>query len=820
MIKGYNTATSTSSDGSFRLEHIRPGRYVLVISSIGYQAKEMQLSVTDTGVRDLNVELIMSEYHLEEVVVTAYCTARRKSLTSSIATIKSEEIISSLQGKVSGINISGIAENYNSIQLRGISSFANSPKAVYVVNGVMMDELPAGFDMSQAQVSVLAGEAATALYGTRAADGVILITTNDFLPATIRDKFRDYAFWQPNLLTDKNGEVSFTVTYPDNITGWQTYIVGMDKKRRFTKASSFTKSFKPLLARLSAPQFLIEGDSSEFIGKVINYTKSDFSLTTDFRLDNKTMQAGVKELKGNSSVVDALPVFVNDNDTLAVQYTVTASSGYSDGELIKIPVFKMGIEEAKGNFWILDKDTSFSFIPDTNAGDISLYAQNNTLDVLLEELKYLKEYPYYCMEQTASKLTGILMEKKIRQELKQPFKNEKEIQRLLQKLQKGQLFDGGWSWWEGGAANLSITNYVIQSLLHLRNEAFVETAIRNGLLYLQNRLTSLEKDELLTTLFTMSEANHLMDYQSYLSKLVFDSLTIHQQWQVVKIKQNQKLDIKKELNSLLDKKTETMLGGLYWGDTIYQWDRNDMATTALAFKVFERETNYHPLLKQMIQFFLERRTKGRWGNTVESAATVAAILPTILQQNNKFISASELKILTDTTIVVKKFPFAYKINNSEKPLIITRSGGGFVYFTAWQKIFNPRPEPATDKFVINTWFERSGTKLASLVAGEKTIMRVEINALKDADYVQIEIPIPAGCSFATKKQDNLGMHKEYLKDKMVVFVEKMERGLYSYEIELEPRYTGSYHLNPAKAELMYFPVYYGRNNIKKLTIVK
>ena len=99
-------------------------------------------------------------------------------------------------------------------------------------------------------------------------------------------------------------------------------------------------------------------------------------------------------------------------------------------------------------------------------------------------------------------------------------------------------------------------------------------------------------------------------------------------------------------------------------------------------------------------------------------------------------------------------------------------------------------------------------------------MKVSVNALKDAEYVQIEIPIPAGCTYAVKKQDNREMHKEYLKDKMILFIEKMEKGKYSYEIELEPRYTGNYHLNPVSVELMYFPTYYGRNNIKKMTIKK
>jgi uncharacterized protein YfaS (alpha-2-macroglobulin family) len=51
-------------------------------------------------------------------------------------------------------------------------------------------------------------------------------------------------------------------------------------------------------------------------------------------------------------------------------------------------------------------------------------------------------------------------------------------------------------------------------------------------------------------------------------------------------------------------------------------------------------------------------------------------------------------------------------------------------------------------------------------------------------------------------------------------MEKMDKGVYTFEIELEPRYTGNYQLNPAKAELMYFPVFYGRNEMKKTVVSK
>jgi alpha-2-macroglobulin len=108
--------------------------------------------------------------------------------------------------------------------------------------------------------------------------------------------------------------------------------------------------------------------------------------------------------------------------------------------------------------------------------------------------------------------------------------------------------------------------------------------------------------------------------------------------------------------------------------------------------------------------------------------------------------------------------------------------------------------------------------VTSFVAGEKVSMKINVNVLKDAEYVLVEIPIPAGCTYASKKSEKLEMHREYRKDKVILFIEKMTMGEYSYELELEPRYSGSYSLNPVKTELMYFPVFYGRNNTKKLTV--
>lgn len=813
-LKGYNASTVVNAAGEFLLL-VKPGKYIVVASAIGYASQEKEVWVTEAGVV-IDMELMVMENALEEVVVTGYGIQKRKMLVSSITSVKAESLTTVLQGKVAGINMDNVYAD--SIKIRGVSSIDADVKPVYVVNGVMMDELPEGFDMSTAQVEILKGAEATALYGSRAINGVILITTSDFIPPALREKFRDYAFWQPNLLTDKNGEASFVVTYPDNITGWQTYVLGMDKKRRITRATRFVQSFKQLQAQLATPQFMVAGDSVAMIGKITNYTKTVQDLRSSFTVNDQLRAQQAVPVPPNAAAIEELWLQAATADTILAKYEVATTGGYVDGELRKIPVIQKGAVETTGNFWVLEKDTIVSFTPSEHGGPVTIHAENNTLDMLLDELEQLKKYPYYCMEQTASKLTGLVLERKIRVAMKQPFKEEKEMRRLITRLQKAQLFDGSWGWWEGSRTNLAITNYITRALLFMREDPLIATNIRNALLYLHNSLPVVAKGQLLDALSTLSEAGHVMDYNLPLARLKFDSLTLHQQWQWVKIRQEQQMNYTKELDKLIQKGVATMLGGLHWGADTYYWDNNTTATTLIAFRVLQKEKDREKELKQIIRFFLERRKKGHWTNTVESAGIVAAILPSVLAWNMAFTAPATLTI-NNSKETATAFPFTTVLHTSQ-PLTIQKSGGGLVYLTTYQRSFIPDPQPVTDNFVVQTFFEKNSRQLATLKAGEKVIMKVQVNVLKDADYVQLEVPIPAGCTYGRKIQDGYDMHREYLKEKTVFFMEKLTKGQYSYDIELEARYNGRFTINPAQVSLMYFPVFFGRNGLKEVTVEK
>src|SRR6185436_11079279 len=122
----------------------------------------------------------------------------------------------------------------------------------------------------------------------------------------------------------------------------------------------------------------------------------------------------------------------------------------------------------------------------------------------------------------------------------------------------------------------------------------------------------------------------------------------------------------------------TMLGGLHWGEDTYSWENNNMATTALAFRVLEKEDKYKDLLNSIIQYFLERRSGGRWRNTLESAVTLETILPTILKTRSDFNTNARLSI---NGVSTEKFPYALTMSNDGRPISVSKSGGGLMYFT-------------------------------------------------------------------------------------------------------------------------------------------
>jgi len=202
-VKGTTTGTVTDINGKFSLS-VPQNTVVLIFSYIGMKKQEVPV----TGQNEINVVMESDVLGLDEVVVTALGISReKKSLGYSVQEVKGDNIsktkesnfVNSLSGKVSGVQIkqSNTMGGSANILIRGNKSLMNNNQALFVVDGVPIDNTTpntnlqvdggGGYDYGNAaadinpedieSMSVLKGAAATALYGSRAANGVVMITT-------------------------------------------------------------------------------------------------------------------------------------------------------------------------------------------------------------------------------------------------------------------------------------------------------------------------------------------------------------------------------------------------------------------------------------------------------------------------------------------------------------------------------------------------------------------------------------------------------------------------------------------------------------------
>jgi TonB-linked SusC/RagA family outer membrane protein len=189
--KGSTTGTQTKADGTYQLS-VSSSTTVLVFSFVGYDQQEISIKGSS-----VDIKLVNTNTTLGEVVVTGYGTARKKDLTGSIATVTSREFIKGsittpeqlIAGKVPGVSIisnGGQPGSGSTIRIRGGSSLSASNDPLIVIDGVPLDNggiaggnNPLSFINANdiESFTVLKDASAAAIYGTRAANGVIIITT-------------------------------------------------------------------------------------------------------------------------------------------------------------------------------------------------------------------------------------------------------------------------------------------------------------------------------------------------------------------------------------------------------------------------------------------------------------------------------------------------------------------------------------------------------------------------------------------------------------------------------------------------------------------
>ena len=428
IIEGTKIGVSTDIDGYYSIN--APVGSQLIYIFIGFGSE--RVAITKSGT--YNLAMSADVLGCDEVVVTAMGIAHDKILlTGSVVYVNARDIVSDIRRKLGG-NADGVymveeeeEEDASCFCIRGSSS-GNAP--LYIIDGVPMDaSVGAKLSSSEiADISVLKGTSAIALYGARARNGVVVISTKkgleELTQVEVRSNLKETAFFFPQLRTNKRGEVVFSFDSPEALTRWRLMLMAHNKSLETGTLEKVVVTQKNINVIPNAPRFLREDDTITLSAKISNLTKETLSGVAALQLfDGVTMNPIGKELipfestmnftisgKGNSSVAWRLKI---PKGIPALQYKILAKSGkHSDGEMNILPVLsnRSLVTEARP-LWVpagKSKEVQFEKLKQANSKTqtnhrFTLEYTSNPAWVAIKSLPYLMEFPHECSEQIFSR---------------------------------------------------------------------------------------------------------------------------------------------------------------------------------------------------------------------------------------------------------------------------------------------------------------------------------------------------------------------------------------------------------------------------------
>jgi alpha-2-macroglobulin len=358
----------------------------------------------------------------------------------------------SLEGRVSGLSITStrgfdevVVVGYGSakksvssstVVIRGIGSLNNYGKILYVLDGVLFEG-----DISTINVNtitegvLLKGADATALYGSRAANGVLLLSTKGPVqlpgppkpPApVIRKNFSETAFFYPRIHVDRNGLYTIKFTLSESVTTWKWKMLAHTKNAHFAYEEKTLVSQLPLMVQPDMPRFLYQGDKIVLKSRISNLDTAACSGQLECTLEDMvTGEDLTKQLtktsRNNFSVASAsngtssFDIQIPDNLLHPLRIRVTAQSqSYSDGEEHIIPILARKILVAHSVPVVLNNQKQTSISKPTLPADaqpygMALFITPQPQAALINSLPWLANYQYGCAEQTFNKMLAHAM---------------------------------------------------------------------------------------------------------------------------------------------------------------------------------------------------------------------------------------------------------------------------------------------------------------------------------------------------------------------------------------------------------------------------
>lgn len=651
----------------------------------------------------------------------------------------------------------------------------------------------------------------------------------------MRTDFSDVAYWKPFISTDSDGKASFWVKYPDDLTRWNEYFIAMKgKSRGYAQSTVVTR--RNLVATLAVPRFAVEGDSVVAIGQCIDYSGNSVGeIRPNFTYNDTACNLQIVSLADNSLTAVSGYRIPHGLDSLSVTYSIDKNNVFIDGEQRDLPIYPQGVELVEGVFHLLSADTSVVISPIDGLEPMSLTIMGDMMALLIDDVKSLQIPKYQTNDMLASSLLALVSQQRICEILGEKFAGGKLIRSTIKKLENNCQDDFMWSWMgSSGKTSVWITEHVYSALqaayslgyevaLIGKKEMIVNHLVKIADYYNERR----NYDAMLHVSSIVSVLGYFNVARGIVSEIDIDSLYFNSRLlhhivssrvglypDISELDSIRHLDILGGESYMFDYKINPLWRNTAYSDyyrIAFPTDYLKLHTTLQVFELLsvmpvsaERDLR----MKAVSRWLLRQRCESKWYNSYMAVKVVNSLLPYSVVNRGVWRPSS----VTVGDNVYDKFPVVVK--NIDHPVRVSASGSNDIYVSGVQRYFVREPKYRSAEFSINThWTEDT------LSQGKISDLIVTVDITKDADYLVINVPIPAGCVYVDYQPYTKGeVHREMLKNGVNIYCDKLNAGTHIFKVKLLPRFTGKYTLNPAKVEMIYFPVFNANNEISSVTI--
>ncbi len=615
---------------------------------------------------------------------------------------------------------------------------------------------------------------------------------------TVRQNFKDTAFWQAQVLTDEKGLAQVTLTLPDNLTTWQMTARAVTKDTRVGETESELLSTRPLQIDLQTPRFFVVDDVLTLGALVHNNTEQSLQVKVTLEAEGLNLESDASQMltvAARQQAYATWQVTVQRGVTRVDLVASAASGSYSDSTRPTLgtlpgqglPVLAYHVIEMVGSAGALREAGSI-------AEAVSLPASLDYLDAalnlevspslaasMLDGLDYLNDYPYLCMEQTVSRFLPNLIALEALKLAGKPTDSlqialDEQVRPALQRLISNQGWDGGWGLWPGSESQPNTTAYVVLGLLEAQKAGYTvsETVLDNGLGYLNANLPSIsrsstgwQKNRTAFALYALARggllnANGLSSLYAYRVGMNYYAKGLLMQAMHLNDPADERI---LELLSEINGAAAQSAAGAWWdeSETDY-WNWNtDLRTTAILLNALIQVDPQNALIPNGIRWLMKHRSGSHWYSTQETAWSLMALTNWLalsgefetdyayaIGLNGELLESGQARAeaLTETTLL--RLDAQKLVAEATNSLVITRGAGpGVLYYTAYMEYALPVEDiSALDQgILVSRQYYRPDdlkTPVTTVERGELVQARITVVVPESVHYLVIDDPLPAG----------------------------------------------------------------------------